>query len=126
MAFIHCEVGAGAEGGAAAAEDDHAHGVDGAQVEEGLAQLGDHEAVEGVAHVGTVQPDARHGPVEIQLKPLERHPYANPSRRGRRGRRARPAKNAAESSASRRRRLDAGKLAAFFAAARAVPAAPVC
>ena len=43
------QVGPGAEGGPAAAEHDHAHGVHGAQVEERLAQLGDHQPVEGVA-----------------------------------------------------------------------------
>ena len=61
------QVGARAEGGPAAAEHDHAHGVHRAEVEEHLAQLGDHQAVERVARVGPVEPDARHGALELDL-----------------------------------------------------------
>ena len=55
------EVGASAEGLAAAAEDDRAHAAGlglRSECSEGGAELADQRAVEGVAHVGAVEPDA--------------------------------------------------------------------
>ena len=54
------EVGAGAEGLAAAAEDDRAHAAVfvAASAANAVGELADEDAVERVAHVGPVEPDA--------------------------------------------------------------------
>ena len=60
-----------AEGEATTPEHDHPHSVEGAQVEQGRAELGHHQAVEGVAHLGAVQPYPRHRPVQLDLQAFE-------------------------------------------------------
>ena len=56
---MKARVGAGAEGLAAAADDDRAQvGRLGGEALEGGGEFGDEDAVEGVAHIGPVEPDA--------------------------------------------------------------------
>src|SRR5438128_511913 len=57
--------------------------ADGGQVEQRLAQLGDHQAVESVPGGGPIQPDPRHRAVELHLNALEVHArqYATGPRR---------------------------------------------
>ena len=74
------EVGAGAERLAAAAEDDRADvGVAGERAER-RRQLADERAVDGVAHLGAVEPDAGHRPVAFDPQRRRHAPLAPGSR----------------------------------------------